>query len=285
MRGDFMADELNASKASCDSLQKLKHRPPGVYIHVKYACREIMSWKQTVHILDIIDGAESVEGFDALITSTESQIVDGRIWRYDIVDRKNWINTYYSSDKSLQNQFCTLPFRPCLTIPHKVNLPCVLSMGQPSQHSVGIIGRSGNLKGDSNFMRAFPGALSEFELGLCPLLERIDVALVWKTSDDRDKPCDRFILPVIANRPTIIHNFYTCALDFKHAAPFRCGDAACARRVTSDIRNGSLHHAFKMLHNEVVLQNDMVLEMYKGFVLRTVQAAHARAKQIPGIPA
>ena len=291
MRGEHMARVLNASQGACESLGQQDLRR-GVYIHVKFACREIMGRPGTVHILDMIDGDEMLQGFDGLIASTKGQIEEGRLMRTHL---KNWAWRHHYPylgwllhDVRTQNAFCAT--HPCAAIAHHANLPCTKEPLPVVNQTVGIIGTQSTWP-DGALSRAFEKTLSEHQLGraakktrdrgdpFCSLMAAVDVAVVWRASHDSDKPCTRLIMSVLANRPTVIHSFYTCAAELKEAAPFRCGDAACARRVVGQIRDGKLNNEFVRLRREVVRQNTAVPAMYRDLIERSVEAARQSEEQ------
>jgi len=280
---------MNTSIASCSALTRLGALQPAVYIHVKHPCLAILGRPGTRHVLDVVDGAEHLQGFDGLIASTQAQIDEGRLWRFHLrckvrgalpksIDPRN-----VSVARAAQNSFCAT--HPCAAIPHMANLPCTTMADPPSPrvHGVfGLVGASGDTCSDTRAerARAFPDALRQSQrrtpeapgnvdmYGFCHLMDQIDVAIVWKMSNDRDKPCERFELPVMANRPAIIHSFYECAREIEGAEPFRCNDTACALRTAEAIRNGALDAAFGRLRVEVELKNAQIPAMYRELVSR-----------------
>lgn len=295
MRGEHMARVLrdavamNTSVATCSALARQGALKPAVYIHVKHPCLAILGRPATRHILDMTDGAEHLVMFDGLIASTQAQIDEGRLWRFDLrckvkgalprsIDPRN-----VSGARAAQNAFCRT--HPCVVIPHMPNLPCTTMADPPSPrvHGIlGLVGSSADTCSDTRAerARAFPDALRQSqrgapeapgkldEYGFCRLMDQIDVAIVWKMSNDRDKPCERFESPVMANRPAIIHSFYECAREIEGAEPFRCNDTACALRTAAAIRNGELDAAFGRLRGEVELKNAQIPAMYRELVSR-----------------
>jgi len=280
---------MNTSVDTCASLAKRRALPAGVYIHVKHTCLAILGRPDTRHVLDVVDGAEHLQGFDGMIASTQAQIDEGRLWRFNLrckvsVALPKTVNkSNVPAARAAQNSFCDT--HPCLAIPHMANLPCTTMADPPSPrvHGVsGFVGASGDTCSNTRAERAsaFPDALLQSQraapeapgqldaYGFCSLMEKIDVALVWKMSNDRDKPCERFELSVLANRPAIIHSFYECAAEIEGAAPFRCNDTACALRTAEAIRGGALDAAFGRLRVEVELRNAQIPDLYKALVSR-----------------
>jgi len=300
---------MNTSVATCSTLAKDRALFPAVYIHVKHPCLAILGRPGTRHVLDVVDGAEHLQGFDGLIASTQAQIDEGRLWRFGLrckvrgalpksVDRDN-----VSAARAEQNSFCDT--HPCAVIPHMANLPCTTMADPPSPrvHGVsGFVGAAADTCSNTRAERAsaFPEALRQSqrgapeapgkldEYGFCRLMDQIDVALVWKMSNDQDKPCERFELPIMANRPTIIHSFYACAREIEGAAPFRCNDTACALRTAEAIRSGALDAAFGRLRVEVELRNAQIPAMYRALMSRVARVAPyspcvvTRASKSPG---
>ena len=296
MRGEHMARMLqgsdgigNASVATCSSLVGRGVLPSGVYIHVKHPCRPLLGRPGTRHVLDLIDGVASLAGFDALIASTQAQIDQRRLWRYEIHCKLYgaFLRTTDPHNRSLaqaaQNAFCD--DHPCVVIPHMGNLPCTTTAEPPPprMHGVlGLVGSTGDTCSDTRAerKRAFPDALEQRGAnGLCELMESIDVAIVWKMSNDQDKPCTRFVMSVLANRPAIIHSFYACAGEIEGAAPFRCNDTACALRTVTAIRNGALNTSFARLRREVTLRNAQIPAMYRAFCQRVSEEAVAHKNE------
>lgn len=217
-----------------------------IYVHVKYACYNLLKRRSAAHILDVIDGREIDDFYPGSI--------DGII-----------LSTVPDLDMN-----CMQRAPVCARIPHHINHNCTARNSSWPLRSfdgkivVGLVGSMNYSYVLDDLRDRLPGysivTETSVQGGLCEFYDSISIGVIWTIPPDAPqnfaeigtrKPPTRLVNTVSMNIPVIATSNMAAYHHYLGAENFLCDNLDCVSKKIDDVVKGGLQDEYATLKDSV----------------------------------